>query len=490
MPLDLNLSDLARLDRVRAALAENDPRSQFAPLGLREVIVSDDAADAVSDVIDRHLGDRGDRGGDRAVVRLIVDPVVIRRDGADLKEAVLARLAERYDARRVTLDDGHSVLHADDPVLDRAAEAAAGADCVVSVGGGTITDIAKIAAQRAGASLHVALQTAASVDGFTDNFSVVLRNGVKKTLPSRWPEAVLIDTRTIAEAPQALNAAGVGEMLSIYSAPGDWFLACEMGLDTTFAPVLLEILAICGRGIEGWSEGVGRGDLAACEHLAAALAMRGIVTGVGGTTAVLSGMEHLFSHMLDMVNGEKGGAMGLHGAQVGVGSVFRAAAWEEFRDRMDHTPLSVADLFPDPDTFKPQVEAAFAELDPSGRVGDECWSRFRVKMEAWHRSRPKVEAFFADWAANRDRHDALIFDAATMAGYLHRAQAPNRYFELEPAPSEATMRWTVGNCQFMRERFTVADLLTLAGWWDADGVDRVVARVEAACAAAEGADAR
>ena len=55
-----------------------------------------------------------------------------------------------------------------------------------------------------------------------------------------------------------------------------------------------------------------------------------LVTGVGGTTASLSGMEHLVSHMFDMVNGELHEPTGLHGAQVGVGSVIRAAAWEEF----------------------------------------------------------------------------------------------------------------------------------------------------------------
>ena len=105
-------------------------------------------------------------------------------------------------------------------MLERAAVAVVGADCIVSVGGGTITDIGKIAAMRAAVAVHVVVQTAASVDGFTDNVSVVLQNGVKRTIPSRWPDAVLTDCRTIAEAPHMLNAAGLGELLSMYSAPG------------------------------------------------------------------------------------------------------------------------------------------------------------------------------------------------------------------------------------------------------------------------------
>ena len=60
-----------------------------------------------------------------------------------------------------------------------------------------------------------------------------------------------------------------------------------------------------------------------------------------------------------------------------------------------------------------------------------------------------------------------------------------RAAELDPVTPDALTHWVVANCQFMRERFTVADLMTLAGWWDKDGVNRVLARAEAACAAAE-----
>jgi glycerol-1-phosphate dehydrogenase [NAD(P)+] len=60
-----------------------------------------------------------------------------------------------------------------------------------------------------------------------------------------------------------------------------------------------------------------------------------------------------------------------------------------------------------------------------------------------------------------------------------------RFSDLDPAPAADRLHWVVRNCQFMRERFTVADLLTLAGWWDDAGVARVLDRVEVACAAAD-----
>ena len=59
------------------------------------------------------------------------------------------------------------------------------------------------------------VQTAASVDGYTDNVSVVLRDGVKRTIPSRWPDVVIADVTTISTAPRELNTAGYGEVLSM-----------------------------------------------------------------------------------------------------------------------------------------------------------------------------------------------------------------------------------------------------------------------------------
>ena len=46
----------------------------------------------------------------------------------------------------------HPTLHVDDEALDTATGATADASAVVSVGGGTITDIAKVATGRSGAA--------------------------------------------------------------------------------------------------------------------------------------------------------------------------------------------------------------------------------------------------------------------------------------------------------------------------------------------------
>ena len=205
---------------------------------------------------------------------------------------------------------------------------------MVSIGGGTITDIGKVASAATGSVPLVVVQTAASVDGFTDDVSVLLRNGVKRTTPSRWPDIVLADVDTIDQAPLAMNVAGFGELNSTFTAPADWLLAALVGVDTSFHQAPIRMLEEVGAGLADWSVDLGRSPEATA-RLTRALAIRGIATGISGGTACLSGVEHLVSHMLDLSNGAAHRPIGLHGAQVGAASVVAATAWQLLFDRLE-----------------------------------------------------------------------------------------------------------------------------------------------------------
>ena len=89
-------------------------------------------------------------------------------------------------------------MHADEEALAEAEAAVAGADCAVVVGSGTITDVCKEATRRTGGSPLVVVQTAASVNAFSDDMAVLLKSGTKRTVPSRWPDALLVDLKALA----------------------------------------------------------------------------------------------------------------------------------------------------------------------------------------------------------------------------------------------------------------------------------------------------
>jgi glycerol-1-phosphate dehydrogenase [NAD(P)+] len=168
---------------VHAMLAQVDPDGELAPCGLRRLVLGSQALAAVADTVDDLLP-AGRASSGRATVALLVDRTPIARGPEDLKDVLHQQLAARFEVRRTVLDDGHPELHVVDEVLDAASVAVHGVDAVVAMGGGTISDIGKMAVHRArSAGEHpvlVSVQTAASVDGYTDDVSVVLRGGVKR----------------------------------------------------------------------------------------------------------------------------------------------------------------------------------------------------------------------------------------------------------------------------------------------------------------------
>lgn len=476
-----------RVEPLQEVLSEIDPENQLPPCGIRRLLLGHGAITAVAETVEELLAEQSSAvHGPRARVALLVDRTSIRREGRDLKDLVEHELAEQFVVERTVLDDGHGELHVVDPVLEKARRAVSDVDAVVAVGGGTISDIAKLAAAGDRPPPLVSVQTAASVDGYTDDVSVVLRDGVKRTVPSRWPDAVVADAETIAEAPAAMNRAGYGEMTSMLVAPADWRLASLVGSDDKFHPGPTRLLKLVGTDIECWAPGVADGDPDAVAALTRALALRGIATGIAGTTAVLSGVEHLVSHMLDQHHTQHHLPMGLHGAQVGVASVVAAAAWEMLFERLSSGPLPRLE---DDETrsarARADIERAFGALDPTGKIASECWQDYSAKLQKVATQRDRIERMLERWSDHESELRNMVSPSVEIATGLRRAGATATFSELTPVVEPDLARWAVANCALMRNRFTVIDLLSGLGWWHDGDVDEVLARAAGAVAVTE-----
>lgn len=452
---------------VRDYLVTADPERALAPCHLRRVVLGDDVLGAVADEVADLLPGTAD-----ARVVLLVDETRIERRGQDVKAHVAQLLSSRFSLHTEVLSDPHPPLHADEVAVETATRAVRGFDAVVTVGGGTITDIGKTASAAVGGLPHVAVQTAASVDGFTDDVSVLLRSGVKRTVPSRWPDVVLADVALISEAPAAMNRAGFGELTSMFTGPADWRLARLLGVDTTYKESATRLLSTVGIGLEDWSPGVATAEPDAIARLTWALDVRGVVTGVAGSTAVLSGVEHLVSHMLDLHAAAKGAPTGLHGAQVGAGVVVAATAWELVFERLADGPPPLR--IPDADTARLRVERAFGDLGPA--AVEECWRDYSAKLARWSEQRPAVESLLAAWTTHEPDLRRLVRPSAELRTALRAAGAAATLADLDPRVAPELGRWAVTNCALMRNRTTVVDLLTCLGWWEPDDVDEVLER--------------
>jgi glycerol-1-phosphate dehydrogenase [NAD(P)+] len=346
----------------------------------------------------------------------------------------------------------------------------------VTVGSGTLADLGKVAAAENGLP-HVIVQTATSVNGFADDQSVLLRSGVKRTVPSRWPDALIVDADVLAAAPPALNRAGVGDLLSMFTAPADWLLASLVGFPVGYRPAVVDLVRPHGERLLSLIPRLATADRDALTVLAELLTLSGVSMGVAGNTAPSSGYEHLISHLLDMDAGARGRPAGSHGTQVGVGSLVAAATWARVRRCLagDLAGGSVPALrVPEPDDARRRVDEAFGPLDPSGRTAAECWTAYSAKLRDLNRLLPGLRRLLADWTPVQAQLDPLLLGPDRLVEALRGLDAPTRFADLDPAPDRAVAPWAVANAHLMRNRFTVADLADLLGLGGAAGAGAVL----------------
>jgi glycerol-1-phosphate dehydrogenase [NAD(P)+] len=472
--------DPTNLASVRAAVGLDRPASRLQPIGMAAIVIDADAVDRIPDIVTDLR-----RSGPIAV---IVDRTPMQRAGLDLKSSVVAALRGlEPEIRLVSLGAIGRELHADAEAIADAVAASRGAGILVSVGSGTICDIAKEASRELDLP-HVVVQTANSVNAFSDDMAVLLIHGVKRTVPSRWPDALVVDLTVLADAPPALNRAGVGELTAMFTAPADWRLAAAVGLDPTWDRRVVNLFRDGADALLEAAPHVTGPDLVAHRSLAELMTLSGLALGIAGRTAPISGTEHTVSHLLDMAAARSGARTGLHGAQVGVAALAVSVAWERFLatfdpDRLLSTPT------PDAATMRDRIRAAFCELDPSGVMADECWTAYGRKLAGWEAGRrDRLRRLVAGWDGLRDELRGLLGTPAAIAGALRSAGAPATFPELDPPASPETAAWALLNGHLMRDRFTLADLAFFGGAWSTEvareAIDEAAAIAGAATRAA------
>ncbi len=347
------------------------------------------------------------------------------------------------------------------------------------------------------------MQTAASVNGYADPFSVLLRQGVKRTTPTRWPDTLVIDPGVLSAAPPGLNRAGVGDLMAMFTASADWYLAAAItaarprpagrpddgpgaaaGGDPLYAADVAGLTGAHGRRLLALAAGLDA-DPGRLAELARILTLSGIAMGVAGSTAPASGMEHAVSHLLEMAATARGDPASFHGTQVGVASIAAAAAWAHVRRRVAGGALRQAASLPDPDDARHRITQAFAPLDPTGAMAAECFADYARKLRRLSAGPDPLAGLRAAWPEHDAELGRLLIEPGELASGLLSAGLPVRFGDLAGPVSDTDARWAVASCLLMRQRFGVADLAAAIGGWQDSDVDQVLADADAAAAAAE-----
>ena len=300
-------------------------------------------------------------------------------------------------------------------------------------------------------------------------------------------------------APPELNRAGAGDMMAMFTATADWYLASAVSdgchLDTAAArgephynaTVAGIVRAHGGRLLALAADpaamaGPAAHDVSAktqpadgLDELARILTLSGIAMGVAGSTAPASGMEHAVSHLLEMAATARAERASFHGTQVGVASVVAAATWAHVRRRIGAGALGQPGRIPDPDQARERIREAFTGIDPTGSMAAECFADYAAKLRPLAADGDPLAGLRTGW----DGHEAMLSETligpAELARGLRSAGLPASFGELAEPVSDADARWAVANCPLMRQRFGVADLAMLLGAWEEEDIDEVLA---------------
>ncbi|HSK65858.1 MAG TPA: iron-containing alcohol dehydrogenase, partial [Anaerolineales bacterium] len=338
-------------------------------------------------------------------VSVVMDRTPMKREGRDLKELILDIL--RNTGRQVDIiwlePDHTGQVHTDFSQIDRVKARLQQNSSVISVGSGTVTDIAKHAChlyqqeQSIPAMPFVVYQTANSVSAYTSNMAPTFVDGVKRTLASRYPDVLICDLETLRDAPRAMTVAGVGDLLAAFGSYADWWLAYRLGLDNTYTEFAQTLMGPLDDIFLEQAKGVRAGSLESTEILAKLIALAGLAMSLSHATAPLSGFEHVTSHVLDLIAEQNERPLAQHGTQVALATLLTTAAYQVFLDEFEPAEVNLDQCYPTEAQMKARIVTAFTSIDPTGVVAAECWSDYRVKLEAWHAHRADFESSLRDW---------------------------------------------------------------------------------------------
>ncbi len=328
----------------------------------------------------------------------------------------------------------------------------------IAVGSGTINDLVKLAAHRAGRPSYLCVATAASMDGYTAFGASITFEGAKQTFNCPAPRAVIADLDVIGQAPPAMTAAGYADLLAKVPAGADWVLADALGVE----PIDPRAWAMVQGGLrEALADPVGAraGRAAAIAPLVEGLMLGGFAMQWLKSSRPASGAEHQFSHLWDMEHHVHGEAAPSHGFKVGIATHAVTRFYERLL-ALDLTTLDAAACaarWPDLAAAETEVRRRFADTD----FVDTAVTETRAKHPDAGALRLQLEQLRDVWPETRARLRVQLLSAEEIKRRLKQVGAPSEPEQI--GISRARLRATFERAYHLRRRFTVLDVARRAG---------------------------
>jgi glycerol-1-phosphate dehydrogenase [NAD(P)+] len=323
----------------------------------------------------------------------------------------------------------------------------------VAVGSGTINDLAKLAAHRAGRAAYLCVATAASMDGYTAFGASITFQGAKQTFNCPAPRAVVADIEVIRRAPAELTASGYADLSAKITAGADWILADALAVE----PIDPRAWAIVQGGLRDSladPAGARAGKASAITPLVEGLMLGGFAMQWSKTSRPASGAEHQFSHLWDMEHHTHNGVAPSHGFKVGIATL----AVTRFYEQLLALDLAALDMERCLATW-PLAEAAVARARRLF-AGTDFVETAVTETLAKHISRAdlpaQLERLKLTWPDTRLRLREQLLSSTEMKRRLDLVGAPTEPEQI--GISRERLRDSFFRAYHIRRRFTVLDV--------------------------------
>ena len=211
-------ADATKLDELHEIMLQQEHPEKLHDIDMKAILIDHGAVAGLNDAV------RSLTGGKK--ILLVTGPTVITDTKEQaIKEKILSQLEADFDVEWLVIREPEGIVHCTPENAAKIQEKLPGKDCVVGVGSGTICDLCKYGtfyADKENPLPLVIVQTALSVNAFSDNSSVMLISGVKRTVHSRYPTVLIIDLDIVTAAPPEMNVSGYGDLIATWTAPVDW----------------------------------------------------------------------------------------------------------------------------------------------------------------------------------------------------------------------------------------------------------------------------
>ena len=119
---------------------------------------------------------------------------------------------------------GDSILIPNEDAIEKVSNNLGKTSLILGIGSGVVQDLCKYVS---GVSKipYMIVATAPSMDGYASDGAAMILAGMKETVKSGLPRAIIADTEVLKHAPMEMIKAGYGDIVGKFSALNDWKLS-------------------------------------------------------------------------------------------------------------------------------------------------------------------------------------------------------------------------------------------------------------------------